>query len=159
MFRRRARDLARDLVRFGTVGGLGFLVDIGLFNLLRLTVLTGSHHGAPLVAKTISVLAAIAANWAGSRWWAFRDRRGEHPGREALAFLAISLAGSAISLACLGLTHYVFGFTSTLADNISANVVGLALGSAFRFVAVRYWIFGRAPRATTETANAPVAAA
>lgn len=153
MFRHRLLSLLRDLLRFGMVGGLGFLVDIGLFNLLRLTLLANDHHiiGAPLIAKTISVLAAIAANWVGNRWWAFRDRRGEHPAREALAFLAVSLAGSAISLICLGLTHYLLGFTSPVADNISANVVGLGLGSAFRFIAVRTWVF----RQVTMTSVAP----
>lgn len=53
MFRR----LLQDLLRFGLVGGLGFLIDVSLFNLLLLTAL--SH--APLVAKSISVLAAIGA--------------------------------------------------------------------------------------------------
>jgi putative flippase GtrA len=138
------------------VGGLGFLVDIGLFNLLRLTVLASNHiPGAPLIAKAISVLAAIAANWAGNRWWAFRDRRGGRPGREALMFLLVSLAGSGISLVCLGVTHYVLGLTSPIADNISANVIGLGLGSAFRFVAARTWIFRHAGTADT-TAPEPV---
>ncbi|MCU1439104.1 MAG: GtrA family protein [Rhodoglobus sp.] len=150
MLRNRLWSLLRDLLRFGMVGGLGLLVDIGLFNLLRLTVLADDHiPGAPLIAKTISVLAAIAANWAGNRWWAFRDRRGGHPGREALAFLLVSLAGSAISLMCLGLTHYAFGLTSPVADNISANIIGLCLGSAFRFVAVRTWVFKQAETVTT----------
>jgi hypothetical protein len=53
----------------------------------------------------------------------------------------ISLAGSAISLGCLGITHYAFGFTTPLDDNLSANVLGLALGSSFRFVAVRAWLY------------------
>jgi putative flippase GtrA len=133
-------------VRFAAVGGLGFLVDVGLFNLLRLTLLADGHvPGAPLIAKSISVLAAIGANWAGNRWWAFRDRRGERPGREALAFLFVSLAGGAFSLVCLGLTHYVLGLTSPVADNVSANVIGLGLGSVFRFVAVRSWVFKPEP--------------
>jgi putative flippase GtrA len=149
VLRNRLWSLLRDLIRFGMVGGLGFLVDIGLFNFLRLTVLAdGQVPGAALIAKTISVLAAIGANWAGNRWWAFRDRRGEHPGREALVFLVVSLAGSAISLMCLGMTHYLFGLTSPIADNISANVIGLGLGSAFRFVAVRIWVFKQAETVT-----------
>ena len=34
--------------------------------------------------------------------------------------------------------------TSALADTVSANVVGLVLGSAIRFVLYRYWVY--APR-------------
>ena len=49
---------------------------------------------------------------------------------------------AAIALLCLWISHYVLGFTSLLADNLSTNVVGLALGTAFRFVLYRYWVFG-----------------
>ena len=128
------------------VGGLGFLVDVGLFNLLRVTVLSGDQHGAPLIAKSIALVAAIAVNWAGNRWWAFRDRRGERVGREALSFLALGIASSLVSLVCLWLSHYALGLTSPLADNISANVVGVAIGSAIRFFVIRGVIFARPRR-------------
>ena len=157
MFRHRLWALARDVARFGMVGGLGSLVDIGLFTLLRLTALAGDHvAGAPILAKVLSVIAAIAANWAGNRWWAFRDRRGPHLAREAFTFLAVSLAGSAISLACLALTHYGLGLTSPIADNISANMVGLGIGSVFRFVAVRAWVFRRATELRPESPREPL---
>ena len=45
-------------------------------------------------------------------------------------FSLLLLTGSAILLGCLGLTRWVFGFTGLLADNVSANRVGLTLGSA-----------------------------
>lgn len=158
MSRRRLWPVLRDLMRFGAVGTLGVLVDVALFNLLRVTVLSDdSTPGAVLIAKAISGLTAIAFNWAGNRWWAFRDRRGEHPGREALAFLLVSLGGGAISLVCLGISHYLLGLTSPLADNISANLIGLALGSAFRFIAVRTWLFRR-PTALPARTKRPVAA-
>jgi putative flippase GtrA len=46
-----------------------------------------------------------------------------------------------IGLACLWFSHYVLGFTSVIADNISSNVIGLGLGSVFRFTLYRYWVF------------------
>ena len=46
-----------------------------------------------------------------------------------------------IGLGCLWVSHYGMGFTSVLADNISANVVGLGLGAVFRFSLYRYWVF------------------
>ena len=53
-----------------------------------------------------------------------------------------ALAGQvARSLGCLAASHYLMHLTSPLADNISANVVGLGLGSAVRFVAYRKWVF------------------
>ena len=51
-----------------------------------------------------------------------------------------------IALACLWISHYVLGFASPLADNIATNVIGLALGTAFRFTLYRFWVFrGPAP--------------
>jgi len=42
---------------------------------------------------------------------------------------------------CLAVSHYALGFTSPLADNIAANVVGLGLATAFRFWSYRRWVF------------------
>ena len=50
-----------------------------------------------------------------------------------------------IALACLWFSHYLLGLTSALADNISANVVGLALGTLFRFWSYRKWVFPAVP--------------
>ncbi len=46
-----------------------------------------------------------------------------------------------IALGCLWFTHYALGFDSIIADNISANVIGLALGTIFRFWSYRKWVF------------------
>ncbi|WP_394551999.1 GtrA family protein [Agromyces sp. MMS24-JH15] len=135
--------LVRQVAQFGIVGGAGFLLDVGLFNLLTLTALSPqSVHGGPLVAKVISTTAAITANWLGNRWLTFRDHRRTDLLREAVEFGLVSIGGSLIAVLCLGMTHYVLHHTSVLADNLSANVLGLALGSAFRFVAYRYWVYG-----------------
>ncbi|KDA04996.1 membrane protein [Microbacterium sp. CH12i] len=151
--------MTSDLARFAVVGGVGFIIDAGVFNLLRVTVLTdGRMVGAALVAKAISVSIAILANWAGNRWWTFRDRRHDRAFAEAVSFFGVSLAGSAIALVCLGISHYALGFTSPLADNISANVIGLLLGSMFRFIASRSWVFRAAPIAVRERPRVPVRA-
>jgi putative flippase GtrA len=152
------RRLGRQLLTFAAIGGVGLVLDVGIFNLLTMTVLSAHVPGGPLVAKAISTTVAIAANWIGNRTLTFRSERRPDAAREAVEFALVSLAGSAISLACLWLTHYGLGFTSRLADNVSANVIGLLAGSAFRFVAYRSWVFrGRAttvepsPAATVQT--------
>lgn len=124
------------------------MVDIVVFNLLRATLLPdGSLAGAVLIAKAAATVLAILANWAGNRWWTFRDRRGTRIGSEMASFVAVSLIGSAIAFGCLAFSHYLLGLASPLADNISANVIGLLLGSLFRFFASRRWVF-RAPEAS-----------
>jgi len=138
----RLRAMSAQLLRFAVVGGFGFVVDIALFNLLRATVFAPDVVvWGPLAAKVVSTAAAIVVNWLGNRWWTFRTQRRRAWVREGVEFVLVSIAGSLIGLACLGVSHYVLGFTSMLADNISGNVIGLILGSVFRFVFYRSWVF------------------
>jgi putative flippase GtrA len=136
------RPLLGQLARFGAVGLVGLVVDVSIFNLLRATLFepTTIHEG-PLIAKVISTSLAIAANWIGNRYWTFGATRRSQVVHEAVEFVLVSVGGMAITLACLWLSHYVLGFTSLLADNLAGNVVGLGLGTVFRFAFYRYWVF------------------
>ena len=131
------------LVKFGVVGLIGFVIDIALFNALRVGVFgEGTWAQSAIGAKTISTSVAIVFNWLGNRYWTFRKHRRRHALREFAEYAIVSVGGMAISLACLWISHHLLGFTSLLADNISTNVIGLALGTAFRFFLYRYWVFG-----------------
>ncbi len=142
MSRESRTALVRQTLSFLLVGGVGLVVDIVVFNALRTTVLSGD----PIVAKAISTSLAIVANWIGNRYWTFRSerRRGSRGQvvREGVEFGLVSAAGSLIALGCLWVSHYALGLSSVLDDNIATNVVGLALGTAFRFVLYRFWVFG-----------------
>src|SRR5690554_1268346 len=139
------RPLLTQLMRFGVVGGVGFVIDVAIFNALRLTVLAPDvTETGPLNAKVVSTTIAIACNWLGNRYWTFaapRRPRVARVAREGAAFALVSVGGMLIGLGCLWVSHYVLGFTSVLADNISSNVIGLALGAAFRFWLYRAWVF------------------
>ena len=133
----------RELLSFGLVGGVGLVVDIVVFNALRTTVLSPTFvHSGPLLAKIISTTLAIGCNWVGNRFWTYRDRRRSDVVSEGIEFAVVSGAGMGIALGCLWISHYLLGYTSLLADNIATNVVGLALGTAFRFALYRWWVFG-----------------
>lgn len=139
------RALVAQFTRFGVVGLVGLAIDIALFNLLRLTIFSPELVAeGPLLAKVCSTGVAIVANWIGNRFWTFRAHRGRQLWREFAEFVTVSLGGMAIGVLCLWVSHYVLGFTSVLADNVASNVVGLALGTAFRFTLYRLWVF--APR-------------
>jgi putative flippase GtrA len=131
-----------QLARFGVVGALGFVVDTALFTVLRTTVLRPEDvHAGLVIAKVISTTVAIFVNWMGNRHWAFREQRRSGTVQEGVEFVVVSLGGLAISLGCLGVSHYVLGFTSAFADTVSGNVVGLVLGTAFRFWLYRVWVY------------------
>lgn len=136
------RALFGQFVRFGVVGLVGVVVDVGIFNLLRLTVLAPELiHEGPVIAKIISTSIAIVTNWIGNRYWTFGSMRRSHVLREGLEFALVSVGGMGIALLCLWVSHYLLGFTSALADNIATNIVGLGLGTAFRFTFYRIWVF------------------
>ncbi len=151
----RLRGLPGQLLRFTAVGGVGFVVDVAVFNLLLSHPLPSAAW--PMIAKGVSTALAIAVNWIGNRLWTFRDRRRTDTAREAAEFLVASLVGSAASLLCLAVSHYALGFTSAVADNVSANVVGLAVGSAVRFAAYRWWVFADRSPERSPSASALVA--
>ncbi len=148
--------LVTQLARFGAVGLVGLVVDIALFNILRVTVLDPEVIAeGPIIAKTISTSVAIVVNWIGSRYWTFRLEKRRPAGREVLEFALVSIGGLLIAVACLAISRYVFGFTSLLADNIASNVIGLALGSVFRFALYRWWVFDARRMRPTQPANDP----
>ena len=139
--RDRFRSLSHEVAKFGVIGGLGFIVDVSVFNLLRYSGDPGVLEQKPLTAKAISVALATVVTYFGNRHWTWRDRARGARHREAILFFLFNGIGMAIALACLGISHYVLGLHSALADNISANLVGLVLGMMFRFWSYRTFVF------------------
>ena len=146
-----ARRLGSEIAKFGTVGAAAFVIDAGLFNVLRATVLSDS----PLTAKTLSVLVATAFAFLANRHWTYRDRARTGYGRETILFFATNAAALLISWACLATSHYLLGLDSQLADNISGNVVAVGLGTLFRFWVYRTWVFPEHAPVGTPDATAP----
>jgi putative flippase GtrA len=126
-----------EILTFGVIGAVNTIVDIGLFNVLLWWVLPGQ----PLVDKGLSITVATVSAYVMNRnlTWADRARTGLR--RELPLFALLSLIGLGISEATLALSHYGLGYTSALADNISANVIGLVLASLWRFWSFRRWVF------------------
>ncbi len=150
----RARLL--ELIRFGSIGALAYVVDVGLFNLLRYG--PGELLGdRPLTAKIVSVAVATVVSWLGNRYWTFAGRRTTSRTREFAGFAVVNVGGMAIAVGCLWFSHYVLDLRSALADNISANGVGLVLGTAFRYLAYRRVVFTghRTESAAPAPASAP----
>ncbi len=139
----KLKRFVHDGFRFGVVGLIGFVIDTGVFNALSLGAAgTGHFFQGPLGAKVISVAVATVVTWFGNRYWTFRDRRRHNFWLELLEFGGIGVVGIAISDLCLYISHYVLGFTSLLADNISGNLIGLVIATIFRFLMYRYWVYG-----------------
>jgi putative flippase GtrA len=137
----RLRRHSLRLTKYGLVGIAGFIVDVGGFNLLRFGGGHGPLYEMPLAAKAISTALGVIVAWLGHRYWTFRENRRSAVHREFVLFVTVSLIGLAISLAPLAISHYLLGWRSPLADNISANIVGLGLATAFRYWAMHTQVF------------------
>jgi putative flippase GtrA len=144
------RERVVELVRFGFVGSVAFVVDLGTYNLLRFGP-ADLLHSKPLTARVIAVLIATLVSWLGSRHWTFADQRTDRKGRELGLFLAINVVGMGITVGALWFSHYVLGHNGPVADNV-ANVVGIVLGTIVRYVGYKLFVF-------TGTATLPVALA
>lgn len=135
------REWLVEFTQFLTVGLGSYVVDVGLFNLLAYSGIVTLPGDAPMVAKTISVSVSIIFSWAMNRLWTFRNKSDKSKGREFVLFILVNIGGLLLALGSLGVSRFVLGFDSQLADNIAANVVGLVLGTAFRYVCYRYIVF------------------
>ncbi|UNZ21957.1 GtrA family protein [Streptomyces sp. 891-h] len=141
--------LVRELAKFGAVGALGFLVNVAIFNLCIHT-----FQLAPIRSGVISQVVAIGTNYLGNRYWTYRHIDKNRIHRETVLFFLFSGVGLVLENGILALSHYGFGYTSTLADNIAKNVIGLAIGTAFRFWAYRSWVFKVTGKPAVEPARA-----
>lgn len=130
-----------ELGKFGVIGLVAYIIDLTIFNVLRFSGGEGPLYEKPLTAKVISVLAATTFAYFGNRHWTFKDRSRSSFRRQYTLFFVFNAVGMVISLSCLWVSHYLLGFESPLADNISANVVGLVLGTVFRFWGYHNWVF------------------
>jgi putative flippase GtrA len=87
---------------------------------------------------------ATVVTYVGNRHWTWSRRARTGIRREGLLFVVLNVIGMAIAVVCLFISHYVLDLRSPLADNISANGIGLALGTAFRFWSYRTFVFRHA---------------
>lgn len=129
--------LWREVMKFGAVGTIAYVIDSSVFILLR----EGALSHRTLVAGVIASVIATAFSWVANRYWTFRHRRRSALWRELALFCLMNAIGIGIATFCLFISHYVLGLITTHADFVAKNVVGLVLGTIFRFLAYRYWVF------------------
>ena len=138
--RLRLRALLREVGKFGAVGGIAFLIDLALYNVL---LQAGSET---VLAKTLSTVVATTIAFLGNRFWTWRDGRHSHPARQVVIFFALNAVGLGITVSCLAISHYGLGqiwpaLQTPLADNIAGPLVGTGLGTMFRFWSYRRFVF------------------
>jgi len=133
--RQRCIELIPELAKFGVVGLIGSVIDLG-----GAAYLHGELGVGPLFAKGLSILAATVVTYFGSRYWTFRHRVNQALLREGLLFVALNIVGLAIAEIVIAITTYGLDYKGSLAYN-AASVVGTGLGTIFRYFSYKKWVF------------------
>ncbi|WP_051217979.1 GtrA family protein [Nocardioides insulae] len=153
----RWRTLLGEAGRFLAVGGVATLVAFTLFNLLVHGLVDGAvavMADQPIPAYVLANTVGMAISYRLSRYWAFKDRPPQHSDGGRTMFVLINVVTMSLPVACLWFSRDVLGHDSPLADNLAANVIGLAAGMLARFYLFRRFVFRR-PIALVEMYDDP----
>jgi putative flippase GtrA len=149
--RKRFADLIPELAKFGVVGLIGSVIDLG-----GAAYLHGAVGIGPMVSKGLSITAATVVTYLGSRFWTFRHRVNQALLREGILFAALNLVGLAIAECVIALITYGLDMKGTLAYN-AASVAGTGFGTIFRYFSYKKWVFlAGAPGAAVAAGEAAV---
>ncbi|MGH3273181.1 MAG: GtrA family protein [Streptosporangiaceae bacterium] len=134
----RFRYLIHEVAKFGIVGGVGFIVSLAGADLLRYDFGVGKYK-----AVTVATLAATVMTFLGNRYWTYRHRPRRGTARESVLFFLMNGIWILIQYASIATIQDGLGLTSQLWYNV-ANLLGIAVGTVFRFYSYRQWVW-RAP--------------
>jgi dolichol-phosphate mannosyltransferase len=119
-----------QLIKFGMVGGSGYLINLAVFALLSSSF--GVHH---IIAAIGAFCVAFGSNFFWNRHWTFAAGHG-HAGFQAARFFAVSVAALLINLAVL---EALVGGTSL--GDLSAQAIAVAVAMPFNFLGNKFWTF------------------
>lgn len=140
--------LIHEVAKFGVVGAVNYVVDVGLFNAL----VVGPLGDKPVTAKALSTLVAASSSYFMNRHWTWRHRARTSLAREYGLFILLSAIALGITLAALGFGEYVLHQHSLLARNIWGNIVGVGAATVWRFWSFKRWVFLEAEPQKSEDA-------
>lgn len=119
-----------QLLKFGLVGGSGYLINLAVFAVLAGNF--GVHH---IVAAVGAFCVALANNFLWNRHWTFEAGHG-HPGFQAARFFAVSVAALLVNLAVLE----VLVSGASMGD-LPAQAIAVAVAMPFNFLGNKLWTF------------------
>jgi putative flippase GtrA len=133
--------LAHPFMRFGMVGGIGFIVDTSV-----LAFDTGILGFGFLLGRAISIFAGMCCTYLGNRYLTFADKRA-HGGpailREWLTFVAANSVGAVVNYGVSALVVYLL--PPPLNDKYVGLVCGVLVGMCFNFTLSKRLVFKSGP--------------
>jgi putative flippase GtrA len=119
-----------QLLKFGLVGGSGYLINLAVFALLA-GILDVHHVAAAIGAFGV----AVTNNFLWNRYWTFGP--GEGPAHfQAARFFAVSLASLGLNIVVLELL-----IANHLTGELVAQAIAVAVAMPFNFLGNKLWTF------------------
>ncbi|MGC1166863.1 MAG: GtrA family protein [Solirubrobacterales bacterium] len=119
-----------QLLKFGIVGGSGYLINLAVF-----AVLTGRLDVHHMIAAIGAFCVAVTSNFLWNRYWTFGP--GEGPaGFQAARFFAVSVAALGLNLVVLELLLIGAGI-----GELTAQAIAVAVAMPFNFLGNKLWTF------------------
>ena len=143
------RSLWRELAKFGVIGVINIIIDLGLYNLL----IDGPMPTKVTAAKIVSGSVATLFAWVGNRYWTFRHRRNRPVHHEVVLFFGVNGLALAVSVLWVAFAHYVLGLEGKFWLNFNA-MFGIGLGTIIRFWAYKQLVFRNEPIADESAGQA-----
>ncbi|MDF5758186.1 GtrA family protein [Spongiactinospora sp. TRM90649] len=136
LLEQRGRRLAREIASFGAVGGVAFVLNMAVTNLLWAAWGDWGTLTAPVLATVVTTTFAYFAN----RHWTWRGMGRQGLAREYFVFFTLNGIGLLLELLFVGFARYTLDTDDQLLLNL-AKLCGVALGTVFRFWSYKKWIF------------------
>lgn len=133
------RQLVRELSVFGVVGLINLGLDVAVFNLA-----TQLFDVDALLAKVLATTISATSAYFMHRRWTFAHRARTRFRREYLLFFGLNAVALGLGLLVIAAVTYGLDRDDVLTLNV-ANLLGIALGTAFRFWSYKRWVFRRQP--------------
>lgn len=127
--------LLEQILKFGIVGFLAFLIDYGI--LMLLSQVFGVN---PVIAAGISFCISLVFNYLASMRYVFSHRENMSSGHEFVLFLMLSVVGLAINEVIIWIGTKTLG-TSGLMVTIT-KVVATTVVMVWNFISRKRWLDG-----------------
>lgn len=153
----KAKEVERFL-KFAFVGVIGAMIDVGIFNLLGLTILPASEGRINVViAASVSFVCAVLSNFTWNRYWTYPDSRSRPILQQLGQFALVSLTGWTgrsiwLFLATDFVTRVVTSTLTSLGVGLEANLMaqlgatvavlmGIFVIMIWNFLVNRFWTY------------------
>jgi putative flippase GtrA len=121
-----------QLLKFGIVGGSGYLINLAVFAVLAGNL--GAHHSLAAIG---AFCVAVTNNFLWNRYWTFGPGGGS-AGFQAARFFAVSVGALGLNLAVLELL-----VAGGQVGDLTAQAIAVAVAMPFNFLGNKLWTFAR----------------